>query len=115
MIQAREGWAVLEYDRGESHVEHSSGILVPTARTQRMTIRGKTHTISSDPDANLPDAIRIGTVISSKTLNEGIQVLFNKHNGYGFDLDGKYLYLIEDKYIAAAVIPDEPVDNRNNA
>lgn len=102
MIEAQGYWTILEYER-EKDMTDIGGILVPTARNQRKMIKGTTHTISSDPDQqNLPDVVRIGTVVSGK-LKKDTTVLFNKHDGFGFDLDGKYLYAIKDELIMAVL------------
>lgn len=106
MIQARPGWAVLEYEREEDHSATASGILIPSQRNQRVMMKGKMHNISADPDHNLPDVIRVGTVVSSEILKTGVQVLFNKHDGVGFVFDDKYFFVIKEELIAAAVVGD---------
>jgi len=115
MIEAREGWAVLEYDRGEDHNVTTSGLIVPTARNQRVMMKGKMHNLSSDPDHALPDIIRVGTVVSSKKISTGVQVFFNKHDGFGFTLGDRFLYLIKEDFIAAAISPDGVGDNADVA
>lgn len=102
MITAQGYWTILEYER-EKDMTEINGLLVPTARNQRKMIKGQTHVISSDPDQKgLPDVVRIGTVVSG-ALKAGTMVLFNKHDGFGFEYNDKYLYAIKDELIMAVI------------
>lgn len=102
-MKALEGWTIVRYQREKDwDVTSTSGIIAPSARNQRMMVKGKQHTISGDPDHNLPDLMRIGEVVASSKFVEGVHLLFNKHDGYGFELDGEYLFALpNDKAMAA--------------
>lgn len=99
-MNANKDWTIVEYEREKDVTATAAGILVPSARNQRAMIKGKSHTISADPDQKgLPDVVRIGTVTSSDLFKKGTPVFFNKHDGFGFELDGKYLYAIKSELV----------------
>lgn len=102
MITARKGWAIIKYEKQDIHIE-VSGILIPSSRTQMLSKKGKSRTISTDPDANIPDVIRAGTIVSANELENGTEVLFNRHDGFGFEFDKQYLYSIKEELIMAVI------------
>lgn len=103
MIKAGPTWAIIEYEKEESHVE-VAGILVPSKRTQRLNLKGTSRTISRDADVEIPDVVRAGTLVSGDIgFPIGTTVLFNKHDAYGFELDTKYFYAIKAELVMAAL------------
>ena len=104
MIKHLGDWAILEYERGEDYVATTSGFLVSSKRTQRAMLKGTKHTLSGDPDVELPDVVRIGTVVSASALKKGDKVLFNKHDGWGFEFNKQYLYAIKEANIMGMIV-----------
>lgn len=102
-MKAQKGWAILQFEKGDSHTTTAFGLLVPTQRTQAQMVKGKTRIISTDPDANIPDVIRIGTIISHPSLKAGTSVIFNRHDAFGFELDEKTYYAIKEELIIATL------------
>lgn len=104
MIKHLGDWAVLEYEREEDYIPTTGGLLISSKRNQRAMMKGSRHTLSADPDLEIPDLVRCATVVSSKNIKVGTKVLFNKHDGWGFELDKKYLYAIPEAKLMAEVI-----------
>lgn len=104
MIKHLGEWAILEYEREEDYIPVAGGILVSSKRNQRAMLKGSKHTLSGDPDLELPDVVRAGTVLSATNLKKGETVLFNKHDGWGFEFDKKYLYAIREANIMGVLV-----------
>lgn len=87
MIKALGNWAVVKYEKEESTVTTSFGFVMPSARQQRLNMKGKDKVIGRDPDVELPDLVRAGELVSGKVEGApvGSTVIFNKHDAIGFN------------------------------
>lgn len=104
MIKHLGDWAILEYEREADYVAVAGGFLVSSKRNQRAMLKGSKHTLSSDPDLELPDVVRAAKVLSAPTLKKGTTVIFNKHDGWGFEFDTRYLYAIKEAAIMGEIV-----------
>ncbi len=105
MIHANRGWSIIEYEKGEDFIETKGGLYIAAGRTQRAMMKsGAKHTIGADPDVDIPDLVRFGTLIAGDGIFKvGAQVLFNKHDAFGFELDDKHYYAIKTEFIIGGV------------
>lgn len=104
-MKAHSKWTIIKYEKEDGVKKTSSGILLLSEREQALQIKGKTRVIKNDPDANLPDRIRMGKIVSTdlRGLKEGTIVLFNKHDAFGFEFDETYFYAIKSELVIASL------------
>ena len=100
-LKALKGYTLIEYVAPPAYQEIAGGFFVPSEIVTREFIRQKGKK-TFDVNDKLPDIYRKGTVVSSKAVQEGCVVYFNKHDADFFEFEGKSYYRIWDANILCA-------------
>jgi len=104
MLQALDGFAIVEYQEPDTYV-NIGGLFHPSEATRRRLLKQKDQK-EFRADAPPPDIIRCGTLVSGFILGleQGARIFFNKHDADQFEYDGKTYYRLKTKYIEAEAL-----------